>query len=58
MAKKAYERCSTSLAIKKIQNKATMRCHYTSIKTTLNKNSDKLVRMQGNWIDDTLLAGL
>lgn len=58
MTKKAYERSSTSLAIKKIQNKATVRCHHTSIRTTLNKNSDKLVRIQGNWIEDTLLVGL
>ena len=40
MANKHMNRCSTSLAIREMQIKTTMRYHYISIKMTKIKNID------------------
>ena len=47
LAKKHMRRCSTSLNIREMKIKTTMKCHFTPINTTIIKRAENNKRWRG-----------
>jgi hypothetical protein len=60
MAKKYMKKCSSSLAVKEMQIKTTLRFHLTSVTIAITKNTTKnvLVRIWRKRKSCTLLVGM
>ena len=60
MANKHMKRCSTSLDIREMQTKASMRHHYTAIKIAKIKRTvyQVIAIIQSNWNVHILLIGM